>query len=148
MKHDEYKLHVAVVEHLRRAFPTLLWTHCPNKPKDAQDGFFKKQMGVRPGVADLLFWWVDKSELPWNLLCGAIELKIGKGRQGNDQNRFASSFGDNGGFYAICKSVKDVHDTLIKWGLKPKCNSILEPDYATKEEKFERASEFYSPQTY
>lgn len=132
----EYRLQVAVVKHLQTTFPSLLWTHCPNRPADAQDGFFKKMMGVRPGVSDLLFWYSGGF--------AAIELKASKGRWGNDQNRFASSFTAIGGKFKLCKSVQEVHDALVSWGIVPASSAVTEPDLRSLNQKHSDSFNFYA----
>lgn len=134
---EEYHLQIAVVKHLNMAFPGLLWTHCPNRPANAKDGFMKKQMGVRPGVADFLFWY--------NNAYGAIELKAAAGRWGNDQNRFASAFVAQGGKFALCKTVREVHDTLIGWGIKTACTTVTEPDLRSMKQKQKDVFDMYAP---
>lgn len=143
----EFKLQLAVVEHLKSAFPCLLWTHVPNKGGSAKDGFFKKAMGVRPGVADLIFWWSQHQHFSnTNLIkCGAIELKASKGKQSSDQNKFASSFVHVGGKYAVCKSVREVHEALKSWGLTAKHEHCIEPDTRSKQQKFSDAFDAFKP---
>lgn len=135
----EYRIQVAVVKHLDSAFPSLLYTHVPNRSSDAADGFFKKQMGVRPGVADLICWWPSNGHLE----CGAIELKAHKGRWGGEQNKFASSFTYIGGRYALCKSVKEAHDALCGWGVVPAHYAIVEPDLRGEQQKFADSFDFF-----
>ncbi len=146
----EYRLQVAVVKHLQSAFPSLLFTHVPNRSKDAQDGFFRKQMGVLPGVPDLIFWYRetlrDDGRLVWSgIVSAAIELKASKGRSSNDQNRFASSFVHIGGKYAVCKSVKEAHDALVSWGLEPRHDGYVEPDTRSDNQKKADSFDYFKP---
>jgi hypothetical protein len=138
---QEFKLQLAVVKHLASAFPHLLYTHVANRPANAKDGYFKKLMGVRPGVADLLFWWKTNN----GMKCGAIELKIGDNKQSNDQSRFASAFVHQGGFYAVCKSVSDIHNTLMDWGIPARHHQCIEADDRSKQQKNYQSFEFFQP---
>ncbi len=137
-KYDEQKLHIAVVEHLRTAFPDILFTHPANQARSPQEGAKLKRMGVRAGVADLLLWWHPNGY-------GAIELKARAGTESLPQKTFGFLFTRIGGKYAVCKSVGEVHKILIGWGAKPVHNAVKEPDLQTQEQKFERAIDFYKP---
>ncbi len=127
----EYRLHVAVVEHLHSAFPQVLFLHPANRPSgDTEESrkanaFFNKKMGVKAGAADLLLWWSHTMQ-PYSTQCGAIELK-GDGPQSSKQKTFEFSFTRIGGRYAVCKSVAQVHKALIGWGIKSLHNGIKEP---------------------
>jgi hypothetical protein len=138
---EEFKLQVAVVKHLRTAFPQLLFTHPAQKAKDKQEGYFNKMLGVRAGTPDLLLWWESVG------LCrsGAIELKAKDGVASDRQEVFESMFVAMGGKHAYCTSVKGVHDTLLGWGLKPMHGVAFEPDLRTDQEKRTDAFNFYAP---
>lgn len=134
---SEYHLQVAVIKHLQSAFPHLLYFHIPNQSRDATEAFFNKQLGVRPGASDLLIAWKGGQ--------GFIELKMDKGRVSNEQNKFLSAFRHIGWHTSVCRSVRQVHDSLCTWGLKPGHNTCIEPDHATKEEKFQRVFDAFKP---
>lgn len=136
---QEYRLHVKVVKHLKECFPSVLFTHPANRPSSKQHGFFLKEMGVRAGVPDLLLWWESGS--------GAIELKAPQGVASIGQKTFAFHFKHLGNKHAYCKSVEQVHKTLLGWGIKPKydCTIFDEPDQRSKADKFHQAYNMYAP---
>lgn len=134
----EYKLHIAVVAHLNSAFigvhnPNLKFLHIPNQTRDATEAFFNKKMGVLPGASDLLFGW--------NHNTGVMELKPPDESLRGNQIKFMSWAKTIGWHTGAAWSVKDAHRILQSWGLKAGHHSIIEPDYATDEEKFKRASD-------
>ena len=133
----EYNIQVAAVAHIRTAFPDLLFTHVPNRGGSAADGFFKKQLGVMPGVADLIFWWEGGF--------GAIELKTPGGIWKPAQRKFEWMFSARGGKYAVCKSVKEVHATLKSWGLKSVHEAVKEPDLRSEAQKKQDMFDYYKP---
>lgn len=130
-------MQAAVVEHLESAFPGLLFTHIPARSKDGTDGFFKAKMGLRKGAPDLVFWFDGKS--------AGIELKTSQGKLESAQNKFLSSMRWNGAFTAVCRSVREVHEHLIKWGLTPVHHACKEPDYRTWDEKVGGAIDYFAP---
>lgn len=92
-------------------------------------------MGVLAGVPDLLFWhdgWF-----------GGIELKTGSSLS-DKQKAFKSKFEFAGGKYATCKSVKEVCDTLMLWGVKPHPYQMKEP-LPPIEVRYKAAMEFFKP---
>lgn len=139
---NEYKLHIAIVKHIRSAFPALFFIHIPNQTRDATEAFFNKQLGVRKGAADLLFSWKDESDFT---RMGVIELKSDKGRISSDQNKFLSAVDSLGWHTAVCHSVRGVHHTLTMWGLKADHTGIQEPDCRTTQEKFHDIHEMMKP---
>ena len=136
----EFKIHVAAVEHIKSCFPGLLFFHIPGRPGDATDGYFKKLMGAEAGASDLLFSWNDGM-----LRVGVIELKAEGGRLSTQQNKFFSKFSHIGWRTAIAWSVQDVHNTLKKWGHKPKYESVMEPDLRSWDEKTQDAINAFAP---
>jgi hypothetical protein len=136
----EFKLQLAVIAHLESAFKYsgLHYFHVPNRGGDATDGYFKKLMGAKAGTPDLVFGWRDGN-------CGFIELKVLDGKVSSPQNKFLSAWAAIGWKTAVCRSVRGVHHTLTLWGLKPSHTEILEPDYSSKEEKFERGYDWMKP---
>ncbi|MGQ3040562.1 MAG: VRR-NUC domain-containing protein [Brevundimonas sp.] len=97
--------------------PDLLWWHTPNggyrHPREARK---LKDMGVRPGVADLVLI------LPGNI-AAFIELKVGRNPQTDAQKSFQSQCEARGLAYAICKTVDDVLNTLRSWGVPLRARS-------------------------
>lgn len=135
---SEYKLQVAVIVHIRNVFPQVRAIHIPNQSRDATEAYFNKQMGVEPGTSDLLIGWKGRN-------VGVLELKYDKGRISTAQNKFLSWADSIGWSTGVAYSVKQTHDILIEWGLQPLHHVIQEPDYSTKEEKFEAVMDFYKP---
>ena len=138
---DEFKLHVSAYEHMLSAFPHLFVFHIPNRPGDATDGYFKKIMGAKRGAADFLAYWPTE----FGFDSGAIELKSKGGVVSPDQNKFMSALDAIGVKTAVCRSVREVHTTLVRWGLKPVHEGIEEPDLRTPQQKFEDARKFFAP---
>lgn len=137
----EYRLQLAVVKHLDTWYKGKCeWLHIPNKPGNASDGFFKKQMGAKAGASDLLFTWNNRY-----LHCALIELKSPDGTLSSQQNKFLSRFNRLGWHTAVCKSVDEVNKALRGWGLDSGTIEVMEPDYRSKEEKFEDAIDFFRP---
>lgn len=139
----EYKLHIAILAHINSAFigphnPNLKCFHVPNQSRDGTEAFFNKQLGVLPGVSDMLFGWNGNHT-------GALEIKAEYNELSSAQNKFMSWAKIIGWHTGTAKTVKQAHEVLIKWGLKPAHNTIVEPDYRTKEEKFRDAHNFFAP---
>lgn len=105
-------LQQGVVHLLNLAFPRLIWFHVPNQ-KGTRSGFemrLLKSMGVKAGVADLIFC------LPGGRF-GAIELKPDrKARVSDAQLAFRSSVVAAGAAHAICYTPEEVYATLKLWG--------------------------------
>lgn len=139
----EFRLHVAVVEHLNSCFPSVLFTHPAQKAKDGQEGYFNKLMGVRKGVPDLLLWWEWSPNTVTR--CGAIELKSTTGKPSGWQANFEVIFKALGGKHAYCRSVKEVHDVLVSWGCTPKYSWTKEPDIRSQQQKFSDSFEMFRP---
>lgn len=140
---QEFRLQVAVVEHLRSAFPEVLFTHPSQKAKDKREGMFNKMLGVRAGTPDLLLWY--NTEWTGCLEAGGIELKSPEGRRTPKQGTFELLFKRVGGKHAYCRSVQEVHDTLVSWGVTPVHSAVKEPDTMTQQQKFSQAYEAYKP---
>lgn len=106
-----------VARFLQIAAPDLCWFHPANggyrNPREARK---LKDMGVRPGVADLAMI------LP-GARAGFIELKAGKGRQTDTQKTFQADCERLGAPYAVCRSLNEVEQTLRSWGvaLRARC---------------------------
>lgn len=108
---SEQMVQRAVCGHLyARAQPGLVWFHVPNggyrKPIEAA---ILKGLGVRPGVADLIF-----------LYCGcfyALELKATKGRLTDAQGQFMREVLVAQGFVACATGVDEAVEQLVEWGL-------------------------------
>jgi len=137
----EYKLQLAVVEHLDTYYKGKCeYFHCPNRPGSATDGYFKARMGAKAGTSDLIISWNNRF-----FHCALIELKAPDGRLSTAQNKFLSRYNRLGWHTAVCKSVKEVNDVLANWGLYSGTKEVIEPDYRTKEEKFQAAIDYFAP---
>lgn len=104
--HPEYALHRAVVQILKlQCNPNVLWYHVPSGNKLAKrTAAHNKLMGVRAGVADLVFLVNGKSYF--------MEFKSLKGRHSPEQKRFELDAWDAGtGGYATIRSI----DQAITW---------------------------------
>ncbi len=145
---EEYHLQVAVIDHLtgriRRgneyirstpAFNGLFVTHI-YQGRSKEDGFFLKQLGVVAGVADLL--------LVWRGGFGFIELKRQAGQSSPVQRKFQGFCMSIGVKYEIARSVKDVHEICIKWGLTPNHNYCKEPNKKTDKQIWAANHDFFA----
>lgn len=134
MRHLEDSLQMAVAKFLALQYPDLLWWHTPNGGKrNAREAGRLKAMGVRPGVADLLFIW----KLSGNFIdSGAIELKAGKNALQESQKDFQEKWIGIGGHYALCRSLDEVMGALESWGVPKghKCPTryAVAPDHTVK----------------
>lgn len=147
----EFKLQCHIVERHGQYFPNVLMTAFPGRPGDAQDGFFKKMMGVKPGVPDILLWWHDElrddGKLVWKgCVAGAVEIKV-DAPISSAQNKFMSSFAGIGGKEGVVRSWQEYYKLLCFWGIKPhqECTIFDEPDYSTQQQKFAAAFDMYRP---
>lgn len=116
-------------------FPDLIFFHC-YQGRTEEDGFFLKELGVKPGVADILL-------VGHNLFAG-IELKVGKNKQSDYQRNFQYKLETYGHKYAVCRTVAEVRDLLISWGLECKNMHCIEPP-RSEEEKRKAVWEMYKP---
>jgi hypothetical protein len=107
----EAAINRALVEHLRRrAWPDVLYLHCPNgERRDAVTGAKLKRMGVLAGASDLLLWHQGNSF--------ALELKSLAGRPSEAQLEFMARFNDAGGHTAVADSIDRAIRVLESWGL-------------------------------
>lgn len=137
-KYGEDRLHIAVVTHIRSAFPQLLLLHPANQGRSPQEGAKLLKMGVKAGAADLLLYGPEKRAF-------AIELKTEDGTQSANQKGFEFAFTRCGFPYAVCRSVDEVHKLLIAEGLKPVHNAIKEPDLRTQAQKVQMALDWNRP---
>lgn len=158
----EFKLQVHVVNMHAQYFPHVCMIAFPGRPGDAKDGFFKKKMGVRPGVSDIILWWSHTYPLwavKWLMqmrdYCGfgfalmhsgVIELKV-DAKISSAQNKFLSRINGLGGCHQVCHSWQEYYKTLCKWGIKPVyiCTTFAEPDYSTWDEKLAAVHNFFAP---
>lgn len=106
MTYSEDSLQMYAAKRLHDTCVNTVWFHCPNGGKrDKVTAARLKQMGVRPGVADII---ILHRGCPI-----AIELKIPKtGRQSENQKGFQAAWESQGGLYTIAKTPGEV-DFLI-----------------------------------
>lgn len=110
MRRPEEILQQAVVRFLTVSCPSVVFYHVPNQRgtrKGWEQGLLTS-MGLTPGVADLCL------VLPGGR-AAFIELKAPKGTQTPDQTTFETRVLDLGAPYAVCRSVDDVQETLLRW---------------------------------
>ena len=143
MATPEFQLHIAALNHINAAFighinPDLKFWHVPMETRDAQDAFWKKKMGAIPGVLDFQFGWPTGN-------AGVLELKVKPNKLTSEQNKFISWAHHIGWHIGVAYTVQEVHDILLSWGLKARPYHIIEPDYASKEQKFQRYFDMLKP---
>lgn len=112
----EDKLSVEVADYLRESTITGayrgVWFHVPNQGHRSQaTGAKFKAMGLIPGVPDFALMWEGG--------CGLIELKTEDGALTRNQRDFVHWCGKAGVSHAVCRSVEDVHVSLLSWGAIP-----------------------------
>ncbi len=110
MNRPEDAIQRACADYLRLRKPPCIWFHPPNggARTKAEAGIFKA-MGVRAGVADLIFLWHDR--------CGAIEIKPPKRYLSPSQKVFRDDCRRLGIDWALVHSVDELADILTAWGL-------------------------------
>lgn len=134
--YSETSLHLMVVLYLKgiikkggkeyqvqAPFPGLLYCHPNNEQKDKQEAAWGWLKGVLAGVPDFIMW-ERINGIPQPM---AIELKKPGKNQAPTQRTFQYNFEQKGGLYAVCRSVGEVRDTLIRWGLACKNTNAIEP---------------------
>jgi len=112
-KRPEEALQKLVVQFLRVASPATVFFHVPNQrgTRKRFEQELLKALGVRPGVADLVF------VLPEGRV-GFIELKAPEnGRQSAEQSAFEEDVRALGAPYLICRSLAEVEGALKAWGV-------------------------------
>lgn len=152
-EYKETSLHIAVVDYLKgeirsgrntirqqSPFPGLLYAHFANEIASEKEAYWASRKGILKGAPDLILW--DRiNGLPQSM---AIELKAPKGTQSPAQKDFQARFQEKGGLYAVCRSVGEVRDTLIRWGLLCKNTNAIEPK-PTKTEMLAFQKAMYTP---
>ena len=110
----EQRLTIEVADWLRGMSLTgqlkAVWTHVANEGKrHIITGMILKAMGLISGVSDFVFLWNDGA--------GAIELKVGNGKETDNQNMFSQWCDAQGVYRATCRSREEVEQTLKLWGI-------------------------------
>jgi len=88
----------------------VFWFHVPNQ-KGTRSGFearLLKGLGVKPGVADLLFLFRGQ--------VFALELKAPKAYQSPTQKEFEATCKRVGVPYMLCRSIDEVQGAIAGWG--------------------------------
>lgn len=83
--------------------------------RDAREAARMKAMGVKAGVSDLHFIWAFGSHGQFPAYA-AIELKVGKNAETDEQARFGKDIVECGHTYQVCRSLDEVVETLKRWG--------------------------------
>lgn len=110
MRHSEDTLQKSCVAWFDLQYQHLSWSlfHVPNGGKrNSVEAAKFKAMGVRPGVPDLML------VIPrggYHYL--ALELKVGKNKQTENQKWYQSKMTENGGKYVVIRSLDDFIDTV------------------------------------
>lgn len=93
--------------------PGVVWYYTVNEGKRSpQAGARLKRLGMRPGVADLVFI------LPPGGRAAYLELKAGKqGRVTDAQRQFADDVTAAGAFYQIAHDMDEAIEILSAWGV-------------------------------
>jgi hypothetical protein len=115
----ELQLHIALAERLRwQVRPGVIWMHIPNgELREDALGAKLKAMGVRPGVADLMFIWRDKAAA-LDLLF--LELKARRGRQTPAQKQFQTDCGVINVRYEIRSDIDSAVELLQQHEILPR----------------------------
>lgn len=135
-RQPERALHAHVGQLLKWLKPKCVYFPVPNGAADLgakMGGMLKAQHKLYPGVSDWIFmWgWIDeyigrqaefdkKFNMTLGCTCGAIELKIGKNPQSDDQKIFEGDCKLQGIPYRIARTVDEVVDILVEWGRLPR----------------------------
>lgn len=155
---DEYKFQVAVVDWLygrtRKSnktyagnppMPGLLFTHHYTGHKGGKEGNAERHylwnLGVRPGISDILNWWKDKDNI---LRAGMLELKV-NAEMSSPQHRIKGVCLDLGIGYELAHNGEEVVAAYRKWGLLPSHTAIRMLDFATPLEKVQRGIDWFRP---
>ena len=117
----------------------LLFTHHFAGRKGSSDGYFLQQLGVRPGIGDIINWWNDG-----RLQCGFLELKV-EAALSPAQIKIRDRCAGLGIKYAVARTPQQVISVYRNWGLKPTHEAIRNPDYRTEAEKKQDIYNMYKP---
>ena len=119
----EHDLQVAVCQFLRFALPPdVEWSSSLSGAFLGPSQRSKmKASGLRPGVPDMVLIIPGKGAV-W------IELKSDVGVVSPDQKRWALAIGAQR--WRLCRSVQDVYNALVSWGIEPRASPIGNPRYS------------------
>jgi hypothetical protein len=125
----EDQIQTSLVAHLHlRCRPGVIWFHVPNGGyRYKTTGAWLKAMGVRAGVADLIFIWKPGVEQRWeqpeqpphmvHVLC--LELKVRGKKQRPEQEQFQTECGVVGAIYEMADNIDDALAIVKKYGIIP-----------------------------
>jgi hypothetical protein len=82
--------------------------------------------------------------LIWRDGFGFIELKSNWGNLSAPQKKFQGFCMSIGVRYEVARSVRDVHDICIKWGMTPNHNYCKEHGKITKKQAFKLNHDFFA----
>lgn len=136
MNQTEYRIHVAIIEHLKTAFPNLQYTHA-GKARDETHAHFLSKMGYQAGTGDILWFYDGKF--------GEMEVKSVTGTQSAEQRTRQYWLEKHGGHYTLVKSVQEAHDYFKALGFVPFSKAVKEPNLATDAEIKKLNHGFYMP---
>jgi hypothetical protein len=111
-RHDiEGPIQRAILETLWTAYPDVLVASIPNGGfvLDARTVARLKWQGLLPGMPDLSVYWTGG--------CGLIEVKSEAGKLSPDQIHVHALLRLKGHRVAVCRSVRDLIDTMTEWGV-------------------------------
>lgn len=121
--------------------PGLLFTHHFAGRKGSDAGFFLGNLGVRPGMGDLLNWW----NIGGRLEAGFLELKV-DADMSPAQHKIKGTCIQLGIRYDVAEKTKeDVFKAYHKWGWKPLHYAMATPDYRSPAEKKQQSFDMYKP---
>lgn len=111
VKRNEDREQIALIHCLALcAAPGVRWAHIKNEGKRSiQAGRKAKLMGLKPGIADLIFWRGD------SIIC-FLELKAEKGRLSESQMAFKGDCDANGTPYRVAHSLDEALTILDDLG--------------------------------
>ena len=110
MKYLEDTLQKSCVQWFDLQYRHISWAlfHVPNGgTRNAKEAAKFKGMGVRSGVPDLMLI-IPRHGFHYL----ALELKVGKNRQTENQKWYQFNMTENGGRYAVIRSLDDFIDTV------------------------------------
>lgn len=117
----EHRLQRAVAQHLVfRAAPGIYWSSIDHASRDKILNAERKKRGVKAGLPDIL---IIADGAPYGL-----ELKVGKGRQSNEQRATEAEWFRAGGVYAVAHGINQALAILEGWGIiKPDASAAVSP---------------------
>ena len=106
----EAEIHRAVIEHIDlRGAAGLVYFHVPNAPRSAISGRKLKDLGMRAGVADMIFLH--------QAVAYALEIKAERGHVSPQQRQFLADWQAAGGKAHVARGLDEALLTLKKWRL-------------------------------